>query len=165
MVALFRLLLQRARRAWTARALIVNSCRFYPHRFESISRGCFIQAPVAAGSGLRFCRFAPNRRWAFVLVATRRLLLRRPRRAWTARGLVGFCRGRRCREARRLRSLVPRPRSRLLSSWSGATNANGPTSSHTLALVQDDKRGKCFMAERSESHPDRDSLRFTNLVS
>jgi hypothetical protein len=164
-VALFRLLLQRARRAWTARALMGNPCRFAPNRFESDAAGHVQGAPVAAGSGLRFCRFAPNRRWAFVLVATRRLLLQRARRAWTARALVGLCRGRRCREARRLRSLVPRPRSRLLSGWSGATNANGPTSSHTLALAQDDKRGKWFMAERSESHPDRDSLRFTNLVS
>jgi hypothetical protein len=56
-------------------------CRCAPHRFTCESCGCGYHAPVAAGSGPRYCRCAPNRWSASIVVAMKRLLLRRARRA------------------------------------------------------------------------------------
>ncbi len=50
MVAFVMLLLQRARRAWTARALHVHLMSLRSKPLEDLNYGCFRDAPVAAGS-------------------------------------------------------------------------------------------------------------------
>ena len=112
-----RLLLQRPRRAWAARGLLLVFLSLAPNRLRVLNPGYFREAPVAAASarvdGARpfttlFCRFAPNRvrvlnlakipsADAPIAAASARvdglafyyLSVARPKRAWWRCG--GFC--------------------------------------------------------------------------